>query len=336
MNTPLKIFRDAYLDMLQQFLWREWTTLGVAGQEEKPVGHIIDPEALLLLTATLGRYDQRLFDEVLEWLTVNGRFINIQRLKNILRYESFGGGQVLSAIADWLSKRNPSIKWRLLAKATAAKEQPEILFFLPDGRPLPDSKDHDPTFLAHGWMRNTVALRGNSQAFSSEKTSNFFLKMRALFGINTRSDALVYLALNRSGHPRAIAREMYYSQKAVHEVLTDLACSDVVHSARIGRERTFRITPSSLSLFQDKANTPIWINWPILLATAETVWLMVERLHAAHLDPLLESSEIMLTTTPLLQRLIQAAWMPSLPAQQDENGVDRLYVFQTLFEAIAK
>ena len=45
---------------------------------------IIDPEALLLFTCTLGRHEPRLFDEVLDWLQENGRFINILRLKRIL------------------------------------------------------------------------------------------------------------------------------------------------------------------------------------------------------------------------------------------------------------
>ena len=52
---------------------------------------VIDPEALLLLTCTMGRHEPRLFDEVLDWLRENGRFINVMRLKRILRTENFAG-----------------------------------------------------------------------------------------------------------------------------------------------------------------------------------------------------------------------------------------------------
>lgn len=100
MKTSLKQFRDSYLETLLRFLWREWTVLGVAGQDKAALGHVVDPETLLLFTCCLGRYDQRLFDEVLDWLVRNGRFINIQRLKNILRQETFQGGDVLDPLVE--------------------------------------------------------------------------------------------------------------------------------------------------------------------------------------------------------------------------------------------
>ena len=80
MKKSLKIFRDEYLELLLDFLWQEWSALGVAGQKKDPCRHVIDPEALLLFTCSLGRYDQRLFDEVMDWLTTNGRFINVHAL----------------------------------------------------------------------------------------------------------------------------------------------------------------------------------------------------------------------------------------------------------------
>jgi len=116
MKTPLQEFRDQYLETLLRFLWREWIALGVAGQERAALRHVVDPEALLLFTCSLGRYDQRLFDEVLDWLTKNGRFLNVQRMKNILSREDFAGGEILSAVADWLSQQNDPMKWKLLAK----------------------------------------------------------------------------------------------------------------------------------------------------------------------------------------------------------------------------
>lgn len=116
MSTPLKQFRDQYRETLLSFLWREWTALGVAGTGTTPPRHVSDPEALLLFTCTLGRHDQRLFDEVMDWLLKNGRFINIQRLRNILAKEDFHGGAVLSAVADWLTTQGTFSKWKLLAK----------------------------------------------------------------------------------------------------------------------------------------------------------------------------------------------------------------------------
>jgi hypothetical protein len=335
METPLKRYRDEYLEILLRFLWREWTALGVAGQEQVTLRHVVDPEALLLFTCSIGRYDQRLFDEVLDWLTKNGRFLNVQRMRNILRREAFGGGEVLSAVADWLSQRSDPMKWRLLAKMHNQIDEPKVLFHLRDGRSLPRPSDTDSTFLNHGFIRNPVALREHAQIFSSDSTPCLFLRMRALFGLNTRCDVLTYLALNETGHPREVARELCYSQKAIHDVMTDMACSGVVHSSRGARERTFRIASNALPFLIGQVDMPGWINWPILLSMAETIWRMTEELCTAKLAPLVESSEIILTMKPLLERLARAQWGAAIPNSQRQQGRVQLQAFTNAFEAIA-
>ncbi|HPO15049.1 MAG TPA: hypothetical protein PLI09_16520 [Candidatus Hydrogenedentes bacterium] len=335
METPLSKFRDEYLELVLRFLWREWSALGVAGQEQTPVRHVIDPEALLLFTSSLGRYDQRLFDEVLDWLTVNGRFLNVQRMKNIIRQEKLGEGRVVHAIADWLSRHENPMKWKLLAKTAFPEKEPSSLFFFPDGGPFPDSTEKDGIFLAHGLDRNPVVLRGYSQLFAADAMQCHILKLRALFGVNTRCDVLSYLTMNQTGHPREIAREIYYSQKAIHEVLTELACSGFLHSVKLGRERTFRISSNGMSLLTGGEKIAGWINWPVLLSIANMAWEKMEELRGAAVAPLLESAEIMLTMRPLLQRLMQSPWAPALPILGHQKGMQLLQALRYAFEALA-
>jgi len=321
--------------MLLRFLWREWTALGVAGQERVALRHVIDPEALLLFTCSLGRYDQRLFDEVLDWLARNGRFLNVQRMRNMLRQEGFHGGDVVSAVADWMSQRDSSVKWRTLAGAKMQADKPRALFSLPDGCPLPQPADNDPTFLKHGLVRGAVTLRGYSQVFPADSAPCRLLGMRALFGVNARCDILTYLAIHGASHPREIARELYYSQKAVHDAMTDMACSSVVHSSRGTRERTFRIASNALPFLTGPRETARWVNWPILLTAAETVWEMTETLLARNLDPLVEASQIVLTLQSVLDRLTRARWAPAIPTPQTYRGIEQLQAFQTVFETTA-
>ncbi len=334
MKMSLTTFRNDYLETLLRFLWREWTALGIAGQEKITLRHVVDPEALLLFTCAIGRYDQRLFDEVMDWLTKNGRFLNIQRMRNILNRESFSGGEVLGAMADWLSQREDPMKWNLLAKIKGHNEKNRALFFLPDGRKLPCSNDNDETFLSHGLTRNPITLRGYSQKFPPDALPSLFLKIRALFGVNARCDVLVYLALNGAGHPREVARELYYSQKAIHDVMTDMEYSGVVHSSRSARERTFRITPDSLPFLTDGVDGRGWINWPNLLSTAEIAWRLTEELRADELDPLVETSEIALTMSPLLDRLTRARWAPAIPNTQPTQGILQLQAFHAAFKTV--
>lgn len=334
METSLRQFRDEYLDLLLRFLWREWTALGVAGQEQAPVHHVIDPEALLLFTCSLGRYDQRLFDEVLDWVTLNGRFLNVQRMRNVLRQENLGNGPVLRAVADWLSRHESPMKWKLSAKTALPENDRESLFFRPDGRPLPEPSSKDAIFLAHGLERNPVILRGYSQVFSADALPCHILKLRALFGVNARCDVLAYLTMNRTGHPREIAREMYYSQKAIHEVLTELAFSGFLQSVKLGRERTFRMSSAGLPLTGGNEIAG-WVNWPVLLSIAEAAWKKIEELRTADLDPLLESAEIMLTVKSLLQRLMQSPWAPALPAIEKQQGLSLLCTLRDAFQTLA-
>ncbi len=335
METSLRRYRDGYLEMLLRFLWREWTALGVAGQENVALRHVVDPEALLLFTCSLGRYDQRLFDEVMDWLAKNGRFLNIQRMRNILRREALGDGEVLSAVADWLSQRDAPMKWKLLAKVESSRDKAQALFYLPDGRALPQPSDADASFLKHGFIRSPVALRGYSRSFSPDAAHCLFLKMRALFGVNARCDVLTYLALNGTGHPREVARELYYSQKAIHDVMTDMACSGFVYSSRGARERTFRIAADAPPFLTDRIDPSGWVNWPILLSTAQTVWNMTEELCIAKLDRFVESSEILLTMRHMLERLTRARWAPAIPNSQPQQGIAQLQAFQTAFESVA-
>lgn len=335
MKTSLQEFRDEYLETILRYLWREWTALGVAGQERAVPKHIIDPEALLVFTCSLGRYDQRLFDEVLDWLTKNGRFLNVQRMKNILRREDFAGGTVLSAVADWLSQQNDPMKWKLLAKTGSHSKRPESLFYLFDGRALPQPPESEAIFLSHGFERNPITLRGYAQTFPPDTAPCLLLRMRALFGVNARCDVLTYLALEGTGHPRQVARELYYSQKAIHDVMKDIACSGVVHSSRGARERTFRIVPDTLPFLTGQTDLSGWINWPVFLSAAEAVWRLTEELRTAKFDSLVESSEISLTLKPLLERLTRAHWAPALPLTNPEQGLAQLRAFTGAFESLA-
>ena len=76
-----KDFRDLFLENILNFLWRQWSALGVLGEARAEDPWVIDPEPMLLFTLEMGRYEPRLFDEVLDWLVVNGRWIDIQRLE---------------------------------------------------------------------------------------------------------------------------------------------------------------------------------------------------------------------------------------------------------------
>jgi len=151
MSDWLKKSKDEFQESIFDFLWRQWSILGVAGITKSEDNRIIDPEALLLFSLSVCRYEPRLFDEMIDWLFQNGQFMNVQRLQQIQKKYDFHCGPQLSAIAELLSKKSRyKLKWSGLAKKYY-QESSDPLFFTKDGNPLPCPKDKDanPEFMDH-------------------------------------------------------------------------------------------------------------------------------------------------------------------------------------------
>src|SRR4030066_1477491 len=106
-----KDFRDLFLDNIFNFLWRQWSTLGVLGEARTEDPWVIDPEPMLLFTLEIGRYEPRLFDEVLDWLVVNGKWIDLQRVRGILRERDETITNLMGAVAIFLTEKSDERKW---------------------------------------------------------------------------------------------------------------------------------------------------------------------------------------------------------------------------------
>ncbi|MDD2708546.1 MAG: hypothetical protein PHV34_11090 [Verrucomicrobiae bacterium] len=307
MNQSLKTFREGFQNLLLNFLWRQWSAMGVAGQASGEDVWIVDPEALLLLTCTLGRYDPRLFDEVLDWLQENGRFINIMRLKRILRTEKFAGERALAAIAAYLSKGAEALKWKLLTESVQSSSPPVEEFFIStDGKPLPSLGGTEPHFGRYGFRRGPPRLRGYSQRFRPTETANLALQLRALVGVNTRCEIVLYLLTHEAAHPSQIAHEAYYFERAIQAALVDMSQSGVVQLRSARREKYYWLLQKRWAALLNRPETfPQWITWPPLFSALERIWLKLNDPKLATLDPLLQSSELrqlMIQVRPALER----------------------------------
>jgi len=306
MNQSLRTFKDEFQNLLLNFLWRQWSALGVAGQASGEDVWIIDPEALLLLTCTMGRHEPRLFDEVLDWLQENGRFINIMRLKRIFRTEKFAGERTLAAVAACLSKGTEALKWKLLAESVQPTSVKEEFFISPEGKPLPVLGEPEPYFARYGFKRGPLRLRGYSQKFRPTQTTNLALQLRALFGINVRCEIVLYLLTHEAAHPSQIAREAYYFERAVQGTLVDMNQSGIVQLRSSGREKHYWLLQKHwAALLNRPEQFPLWINWPPLFSALERIWLKLKDPRLEALDPLLQSSELrqlMVEVRPAFER----------------------------------
>ncbi len=309
--------KDEFQERIFDFLWRQWSILGVAGITKSEDNRIIDPEALLLFSLGVCRHEPRLFDEIIDWLFQNGQFINVQRLQQIQKKYDFHCGPQLSAIAELLSKKSSyKLKWSGLAKKYY-QEPAEPLFSDNDGNPLPcpQDKDANPEFMDHGLRRGQINLRGYSQSFDLHSPACLLLRLRAFLGINARAEILCLLASVKEIHPSDAARRTAYYQKTIQTTLVEMAQSGVILTRTSKKEKFYRLKPGVIDgLLKPTSKSPTWINWPSFLKVVESIWLGTKELSILELDGLLLVSE--------LKKIMQSARKYCLGTEIDEIAID--------------
>jgi DNA-binding transcriptional ArsR family regulator len=271
-------FRQPLLDLL----WRQWSALGVAGSVVPETSGAIDIEALVLATTEQGRYDARLFDEMLDWLWTNAGWVNVQRLRNLNRDLSLGNTLILGAVADFLSKRAIHSKWKALARSQSPKVPTgkEPLFHHGEGRAQRAFGEPDPLFLRWGFWRGPYRLRNMSRAPSPLPASNLIYKLRGLFGVQARCEVLLWLLSNKGGRPSEIAKAAFYYPRTVEETLKELTASGLVREARSGRSRHYGLDLDEwafLRTWNEPAGFPEWIDWPRRFVVAEKFFMILGR-----------------------------------------------------------
>jgi hypothetical protein len=272
MKKQLVQFRKTLTDRTLRLLWSQWDAIGVAGTTHPEAKRVVDPEALLLATLTMARWDPRLFDEVLDWIMRNGRYINGMRLKRILKKYGFAGERILAVISAMLKAKDRRRNWRVESSLDIVSEEP--LFFNSDGKPIDGWGPTDPTFAKFGFLRGRLELRGYSQPFSPENPSCIWLRLRSLFGSNSRVEFLLYILLNEEGYPSDIAEKTGYSQKSAQDTMAEMAASGFLHQTKKGREVFYRLASSKWhELSFDDKSAPEWILWPPLFRALELIWL---------------------------------------------------------------
>jgi len=335
MNQSLKEFRNNYQELLLNFLWRQWSALGVAGYGIGEDKWFVDPEALLIFTSTIARVEPRLFDEVLDWLTKNGNFINIQRLKTILKRESFSGEKVISAIAGVMVEKEKSAKWKRLATQYFSTNNLENLFFQKNGRPMEMFGQLETVFQKYGFHRGKLELRGYSQPVRIVKNTGISFKLRALFGINTRAEIMLYLLTHESAHPRKIARETYYAQKTVQDILIEMAYSGLIYVRPVGREKHYWLkTNEWLNMLSHNKEKIIWINWPPLFSALEQIWQKLNKEEFYNLDSLTQSSELRIIMQSVREKIETAGFEANLSNEKIYLGEDYINVFLSDIKSI--
>jgi hypothetical protein len=291
-NLPISFkieAREATVDLL----WRQWVTLGVSGHAAPTSGHsMVDPEVLLLASTTLARYDARLFDEVLDWLQDQADWINLQRLTRLQKETSLGDTSILSVIATRLARLSAHKKWGVLVRPTAKTTPAPVPLFPPDSH----FGASDPDFLAHGWLRGPARYRGLSVAPRMDHAGNLLLKLRALFGRQSRAEVMAWLLAHETGHPAEIARQTGHFRRSIQLVLNELERTGHIRARRETRAKQFSLVHDDWRFLvtwktPPEEAFPAWMPWAACLRWLEQFHALLDDAQLATASPEFQAIE---------------------------------------------
>jgi len=181
--------------------WIQWIALGVDAVGERDEA-VVDPEALIALTAELGDTDARLRDVSTDWCVAYGRYINGARLTQVTRELQTPREAIGEYVATVVAAGGPA--WPLAT--------------------IP---------------RSGYATRGKARLDSALSRPRLRIRLRAAFGVNARADVLAALLVDpRNGLSVAdLARRTRFSKPTVAFAVDALVLAGLLEARQVGNER---------------------------------------------------------------------------------------------------
>jgi hypothetical protein len=216
MELLLKEFKEKFYDDLIEIHWKHWTSLGVSSHVKPEKKWIIDLEPLILSTLAIGLHDKRLLSSSVEWLIKNGEWMNLSRLKNNFKI---------------FTEQVPGLKGPSL--------NPKIFeLFVPVYEKTTHKKIVLGQYNSYGSEENlikeyetffgTFKVRSVTTEPKLQQPPLIQLLLRNIFGVDARTEILIFLLANASGNSNSIAKEIYYNQKNVYTILEKWSRAQIV------------------------------------------------------------------------------------------------------------
>jgi len=262
----ISALKERLRSALVDFAWRQWSQMGVLAATDRRDVWAQDPEALIVFSLEVGRDDPRLFDELLNWLVVNGDLVSRQRLANLCPPADRTRPVVDAALA-WAGEQGSR-----LGPLSPPNEAgvPEPLFHSITRVPDPDD-----VFLRFGFAKPPAGNRLRSSPPDRFLPVNIAFRLRDLLGVSARAEIIRFLLASRARDATvlAVAEAASYAKRNVAEALGQLARSDFVTAFWIGNEGRYGIELDRWAqlLETEPADLPLYRPWPTLLSALRDV-----------------------------------------------------------------
>jgi hypothetical protein len=187
--------------------WIQWAGLGVDATVEVDDA-VVDPEALIALTAELGDADPRLRDVSTDWCVAFGRYVSGSRLKRVVS-----------------ELRTPTVAIGEYATTVAAAG--------------------GPAWLISGEPRADYQFRGKARLESASSRPRLLIRLRAAFGVNARADVLAALldADERGRTIASLARRTRFTKPTIASVVEALVLAGLIEAVRGPGDRHYARIP---------------------------------------------------------------------------------------------
>lgn len=261
--------------------WTQWVALGVDAVGEIDDA-VVDPEALIALTAELGDADARLRDVSTDWCVAFGRYVNGSRLRGVVGELRTPPDQIGEFVATVAAAGGPH--WPM------------------GTRPRP------------GYIS-----RGKARLTSAVSRARLRLRLRAAFGVNARADILAALLSARSLEMNLadLARATRFSKLNVSSAVDALTLAGLLEVRLVGNERRVRLAPVEvLPGLRAPITQPDWV------ATFGVGLEVLRFLHAEFRSTSVRAIEARRLVERLKPRLVASGLPePNLAAVGDDFGV---------------
>ena len=190
----------------------QWETLAAVPDTIGSGGAIIDPEALLLLTAWLVPREPDLSPIMHDWVAKWSDLLSVQRTRNLSKAFPAGLEPVLRAVAITAHERGKDFRWSPVIKGGSGTD---VAVALEHGAAL---------------ARHTSRLPFGAARLPVERDALLVLRFRMAFGVGARADALAYLMARGDTWSTVteIALATGYTPSAIRRALDRMTEADIV------------------------------------------------------------------------------------------------------------
>jgi hypothetical protein len=244
-----KNFKDELTDRLLDLHWKQWTAFGVSSQLNRSREYILDLEALIVSTLTIGRLNLRLFEAALEWTQVNRPWLNLFRIKRIGKFFT----------SREIDQKKPLLNSQLTDIFTSFVKNPRTLWSEWENR-INDNNYAQDDFLELFYNYEERGIVVEPDILSPCLLQ---LHVRNFFGVDARAEMFLYFLAGKMGNSNSISGEIFLEQKNLYRILNNWVEAEIIEEDLKVSSPDYGLKNRELWMQTFQINEiPTYVNWP--------------------------------------------------------------------------